>query len=188
MKDVFLNKVQKSSNDFLIKEIYDSKLVDITFRGADKNRLSIIIDNTPVNTLVSKISNFSFEDSSNNKSNSLNSQKVQNMQKQNFEQKQNFVAGIKSIKSRDLTIYDRGHVTNSKIIELESSNENSSSDELISEFKKQNVQNASNRAQKSKSKNKNFVIEERSEKSRDNFLYDYRHASNRFWQEFEIFD
>ena len=32
------------------------------------------------------------------------------------------------------------------------------------------------------------MIEEKSKKSRDNFLYDYRHASNRFWQEFEIFD
>ena len=61
------------------------------------------------------------------------------MQKRNFEQKQYFVLEIKSIKSRDLTIYDREHVTKSKIIELESSNEISSTYELNFEFEKQNV-------------------------------------------------
>ena len=42
------------------------------------------------------------------------------------------------------------------------------------------MQNVSNRAQKLKSKNEIFVIEKKSNKSRDNFLYNYKERSSNF--------
>ena len=99
LKDVFLNEIQKTSNNFLIDEINASRLVDkrekhriLPLCDAQKNSKRIFSNTTVSKDITSKISNATNEDSLNNDLilNDLNEKSIQNAQKLISENEGNF--------------------------------------------------------------------------------------------------
>ena len=121
LESVFLNEIQKTSNNFLIDEINASRLVDkrekyrILFLCNAQKNSKRIFSNTIVNKdITSKISNATDEDSLNNDLilNHLNEKSIQNVQKLIFENEE------KIFRSRDIDSQMKNFALNSNFDEL----------------------------------------------------------------------
>ena len=121
LKNVFLNKIQKTSNNFLIDEINAFRLIDkrekhkvLPLCDAQKNSKRIFSNITVNKDITSKISNTTNEDSLSNKLilSDLNEKSTQNAQKLIFENEENFS------KSRDIDSLINNFTSNSNFNEL----------------------------------------------------------------------
>ena len=119
-----MNKIQKTSNNFLIDEINASRLIDkrkkhkVLFLCDAQKNSNRIFSNTIVNkNIASKISNATNEDSLNNNLilSDLNGKSTQNAQKLISENEENFS------KSRDIDSLMKNFTSNSNFDELNES-------------------------------------------------------------------
>ena len=129
LKDVFLNEIQKTSNDFLINEINEFRLVDkrlidkrekyrvLPLTDAQKNSNRIFSNKTSCNDITSKISNATNKDSLNNDLilSDFNEIDTTNTQKLISENEENFS------KSRDIDSLIEDFASNSDFDELSES-------------------------------------------------------------------
>ena len=121
LKSVFLNEIQKTSNNFLIDEINAFRLIDkrekhkvLFLCDAQKNSKRIFSNIVVNKDITSKISNTTNEDSLNNDLilNDLNEKSTQNAQKLIFENEE------KIFKSRDIDSLINNFTLNSNFDEL----------------------------------------------------------------------
>ena len=141
LKDVFLNEIQKTSNDFLINEINESCLIDkrlidkrekykvLPLTDAQKNSKRIFSNMTSCNDITSKISNATNKNSLNNDLilSDFNEIDATNTQKLILEDEKNF------FKLRDMNSLIEEFTSNSNVDELNESNHATSKNQFFEE-------------------------------------------------------
>ena len=197
LEGVFLDKIQKTPENFLLQEIYSSNLVDIrnsakngniSFRGDAKNRTSEISDKATRNTSVSKITDLSCNNSTSNELISPNAQNASNASNATNEQNaQKLIpaSAKNTLKSRELAIYDNKHMANSDKIQSNLFDRNTAGQEL--NLRKRKVAN-SNSTFEPKAQNKFITGARRMLKLPNTQLYNRYNIADYYFDELENYD